>query len=86
MRAACQALLTDQTEERVKLLLAKRKPTVVFTLWDVLRKCGNTVGYQCFSILYSLRISEQFGNHNVEYSGFRFRLAVKTRTVGEYKS
>ena len=43
MRAACQALLTDQTEERIKLLLAKRKPTVVFTLWDVLRKCGNTV-------------------------------------------
>ena len=46
MRAACQALLTDQTEERIKLLLVKRKPTVVFTLRDVMRKCGNTVGSQ----------------------------------------
>ena len=44
MRAACQALLTDQTEEKIKELLAKRKPSVVYTLWDVLRKCKNTVG------------------------------------------
>jgi len=42
MRAACQALLTDQTEEKIKELLAKRKPSVVYTLWDVLRKCKNT--------------------------------------------
>ena len=58
MRAACQALLTDQTEERIKLLLVKRKPTVVFTLRDVMRKCGNTVGSQVLFKLLSLHPTE----------------------------
>ena len=44
MRAACQTLLTELPEEKIKLLLVRRKPTVVFTLRDVMRKCGNTVG------------------------------------------
>ena len=43
VKAACQELLPDQDPERIKLLLAKRKPSVVHTSWDVLRKCGNTV-------------------------------------------
>ena len=54
MRAACQALLTELPEEKIKLLLVKRKPTVVFTLRDVMRKCGNTVGSQ---VLFKLTVS-----------------------------
>jgi len=42
VKAACQELLPDQDPERIKLLLTKRKPSVVHTSWDVLRKCGNT--------------------------------------------
>ena len=53
MRAACQALLTELPEEKIKLLLVKRKPTAVFTLRDVMRKCGNTVGLQVLFKLLS---------------------------------
>ena len=59
MRASCQALLTELSEEKVKLLLVKRKPTVVFTLRDVMRKCGNTVGSQIL-VKVHCRESESF--------------------------
>jgi len=45
VRAACQVVMAsvgEQEHEKIKILLAKRKPTEVFTLWHVLRKCGNT--------------------------------------------
>ena len=47
VRTACQAVLEsigDKQPDKIKLLLAKRKPSVVFTSFDVMRKCGNTVG------------------------------------------
>ena len=47
VRTACQAVLDsmgDLQADKIKLLLAKRKPGVVFTSFDVMRKCGNTVG------------------------------------------